>query len=137
MKIYELHGNFFDDKQASYIGETDQKIDIGELVKFNNKYYNCCMRDLKENSLYVRFLDYYLPRNEDDYCEDNLRCPFCGHEEIDSFELSDEDDEYICPQCGSTLKYHREIRVSYDVEVVKEKEPLEVEFKDQENENDN
>lgn len=70
------------------------------------------------------------------YCDDNLRCPFCGYENNDSFELSDEDDEYICPQCGSTLKYHREIKVSYDVEVVEEKEPLEVEFKDQENENE-
>ena len=114
MKIYELPNALFDDKQATYIGETDQKIDVGGLVKFNNKYYNCCRLNLKENSLYVRFLDYYLPRMD---------------EERDSFELSDEDDEYICPQCGSTLKYHREIRVSYDVEVVEEKEPLEVEFK--------
>lgn len=129
MKIYELPNALFDDKQATYIGETDQKIDVGGLVKFNNKYYNCCRANLKENSLYVRFLDSYLPRMDDDYCDDNLRCPFCGYEERDSFELSDEDDEYICPQCGSTLKYHREIRVSYDVEVVEEKEPLEVKFK--------
>ena len=129
MKIYELPNALFDDKQATYIGETDQNIDIGGLVKVNNKYYNCCRANLKENSLYVRFLDYYLPGMNEDYCNDNLRCPFCGYEERDSFELSDEDDEYICPQCGSTLKYHREIRVSYDVEVVEEKEPLEVKFK--------
>lgn len=129
MKIYELPNALFDEKQATYIGETDQKIDVGMLIKFNNRYYNCCMLDIKENSLYVRFLDYYLPRNDDDFCDDNLRCPFCGYEELDSFELSDEDDEYICPQCGSKLKYRREIRVSYDVEVVEEKEPLEVKFK--------
>ena len=129
MKIYELHNNSIFDDKATYIGETDQKIDVGELVKFNNGYYNCCRVNLKENSLYVRFLDSYLPRNDDDYCEDNLKCPFCGYDNNDSFELSDEDDEYICPQCGSILKYRREIRVSYDVEVVEEKEPLEVEFK--------
>ena len=129
MKIYELHGSIFDSKQTTYIGETDQKIDVGELVKFNNKYYNCCSVNLKENSLYVRFLDYYLPRSDEDFNDDYLRCPFCGYENKDSFELSDEDDEYICPQCGSTLKYHREIKVSYYVEVVEEKEPLEIEFK--------
>ena len=129
MKIYELHGSIFDSKQTTYIGETDQKIDVGGLVKFNGRYYNCCGVSFKENSVYVRFLDYYIPRSDEDFSDDYLRCPFCGYEERDSFELSDEDDEYICPQCGSTLKYHREIRVSYDVEVVEEKEPLEVKFK--------
>ena len=129
MKIYELKDCSIDEKSAIYLGETDQKIEIGTLLKFDDKYYTCCMMNTKEDSLYVRFLDYCLPRMDDDYCDDNLRCPFCGYEERDSFELSDEDDEYICPQCGSTLKYHREIKVSYDVEVVEEKEPLEVEFK--------
>lgn len=74
MKIYELPNALFDDKPATYIGETDQKIDVGGLVKFNNKYYNCCRENLKENSLYVRFLDYYLPGMDEDYCNDNLRC---------------------------------------------------------------
>ncbi len=129
MKIYELPNALFDEKQATYIDETDQKIDVGMLIKFNNRYYNCCMLDIKENSLYVRFLDYYLPRNDDDYSDDDLRCPFCGYENEYSAELSDEDDEYICPQCSSKLKYHREIKVSYDVEVVEEKELIEVEFK--------
>lgn len=99
------------------------------MLKLNNKYCRCSAQDLKSNSLYVRFVDYYLPRNDDDFCDDNLGCPFCGYEVVDSFELPDEDDEYICPQCGSKLKYSREVRVSYSVEVVKEKEPIEVEFK--------
>lgn len=129
MKIYELPSGLFEKKDAKYLGETDQKIDVGMLVKFNNRYYDCCMLDIKENSLYVRFLDYWIPRNDDDYSNDYLRCPYCGYENPDSFELSDEDDEYVCPQCGSTLKYHREIKVSYDVEVVEEKEPVEIELK--------
>lgn len=37
--------------------------------------------------------------------------------------------EYLNGLRRSTLKYHREIKVSYDVEVVEEKEPLEVKFK--------
>lgn len=128
MKIYEYLNGLRGEENTNYLGETDQKIDVGGLVKFDHKYYNCCRVNLKENSLYVRFLDYYIPGMDEDYCDDNLRCPFCGYENKDSFELSDEDDEYTCPQCGSTLKYHREIKVSYYVEVVEEKEPLEVEF---------
>ena len=38
MKIYELPNALFDDKQATYIGETDQKIDVGWLVEFNGRY---------------------------------------------------------------------------------------------------
>ena len=129
MKVYELPDNTLDKDKAIFIGETDQQLDFEAMLKIDHKYYRCSIQDLKSNSLYVRFVDYYLPRNDDDFCDDNLRCPFCGYEELDSFELSDEDDEYICPQCGSKLKYNRVVRVSYDVEVVEEKEPLEVEFK--------
>lgn len=126
MKIYEYINRL---RRTIYLGETDQEIELDTLLKIDHKYYRCCKHDLKKDILYVEFVDYYLPRMDDDYCDDNLRCPFCGYEEKDSFELSYEDDEYICPQCGSTLKYHREIKISYDVKVVEEKEPLEVEFK--------
>lgn len=129
MKIYELPDGIIDTDKATFIGETDQQLDFETMLKIDNKYYRCSIQDLEDNSLYVRFVDYWIPRCDDDFSDDNLRCPFCGYEEQDSFELSDEDDEYICPQCGSKLKYHREIKVSYDVEVVEEKEPLEVEFK--------
>lgn len=129
MKIYELKDYSLDEKSATYIGETDQEIEFGALLKFDDKYYTCCMMNINEDSLYVRFVDCWIPRDDDDCSVDNLRCPYCGYENQDSFELLDEDDEYECPQCGCTLKYHREIRVSYDVEVVEEKEPIEVEFK--------
>lgn len=124
MKIYELKHN-----EKTYLGETDQEIEFGTLLKIDNKYYRCCMQDLKRSSLFVEFVDHWIPRDDEDYSDDYLRCPFCGYENQDSFELSDEDDEYECPQCGSKLKYHREIKVSYDVEVVEEKEPQEIEFK--------
>lgn len=129
MKIYEYLNGLRGEENAIYLGETDQEIELDTLLKIDHQYYRCCKHDLKKDILYVEFVKFRLPRNDDDYCEDNLRCPFCGYENEDSFELSDEDDEYICPQCGSTLKYHREIKISYDVEVVERKEPLEVEFK--------
>lgn len=129
MKIYEYLNGLRGEERTIYLGETDQEIELDTLLKIDHKYYRCCKHDFKKDILYVEFVDYYLPGMDDDYCDDNLRCPFCGYEEKDSFELSYEDDEYICPQCGSTLKYHREIKISYYVEVVEEKEPLEVEFK--------
>lgn len=129
MKIYVLPENTLDLNNSIFIGETDQKIEFGTLLKFDNKYYRCSMSDAKNDSLYVRFVDYWIPRNDDDCSDDNLRCPYCGYENKDSFELPDEDDEYECPQCGCKLKYERQIQVSYYSEVVEEKEPVEVEFK--------
>lgn len=132
MKIYEYLNGLRGEEHTNYLGETDQEIEFGTLLKINNRYYCCCKQDLKEDILYVEFVNFYLPRNDDDYCDDDLRCPFCGYENECSSELLDEDDEYICPQCGSTLKYNREIKVSYDVEVVEEKEPTEIKFKEDE-----
>ena len=136
MKIYELINGLFDKGEAKYLGETDQEVEFGALLKVNNRYYRCSVLNSEENSLYVRFVDYWIPKDEDTYNNDYLICPYCGYKDCDSFELSDEEDEYECPQCGSILKYHKEISVSYDVEVVKEKEPLEIEFRNQENENE-
>lgn len=129
MKIYELVNGVFDEGEAKYLGETDQEIEFGVLLKVNNMYYRCSALKAEEDSLYVRFVDFQVPQEGDTYTDDYLTCPYCGYEDHDSFELPDEDDEYECPQCGSTLKYHREISVSYDVEVVEGKEPLKVEFK--------
>ena len=129
MKIYESVKGSFDEGEVKYLGETDQVIEFGVLLKFNSRYYRCLALNPKENALYVRFVDFWIPEDKDSYTNDYLTCPYCGYEDHDSFELPDEDDEYECPQCGSTLKYHREIGVSYDVEVVEGKEPLKVEFK--------
>lgn len=133
MKIYDLKSkSAFDfdesDEKSSYIGETNQYIDFETLLNINGTLFRCCSLDAERDRLYVRKLNRALPKDSETY-EDNLVCPYCGYEELDSFELMDDDDEYICPQCGSKLKYHREIEIHYDCEVVEEKEPIEVEFK--------
>ena len=129
MKIYEFPSETSNESKYTYIGETDQEIQLGAFVKLNNRYYRCCMLDLSNDSSYVQFVNDYIPRDDDTYTNNYLTCPYCGYEDENSFELPDEDDEYECPQCKSILKYNRQITVSYDVQVVKEKEPIEVEFK--------
>ena len=43
----------------------------------------------------------------------NLVCPWCGYEDRDSWELSDSDDSYTCPECGEVFAYERNITVTY------------------------
>jgi len=41
-----------------------------------------------------------------------ITCPWCGHEKMDSWEASDEDDNE-CGFCGNEYKHTREIEVTY------------------------
>lgn len=96
-KIYEMCG----DDYELYLGEVDEDIiDFGKLLLINNNYYECCRLNT-QNELYVRrlYADSDLPEEEETYNEDCLVCPYCGYENKDSFELPDEDDEYVCPRC--------------------------------------
>mgnify|MGYP002868477286 CR=1 FL=1 len=43
----------------------------------------------------------------------NLVCPWCGHEDRDSWELADWDGSYECPACGKLFEYEREVEVPY------------------------
>lgn len=125
MKIYELRNG-----DKVYLGETDKYVDFGQLLLIDSNYYECCSRNTQKE-LFVRWVcvDSDLPQERENYSEDYLVCPYCGYEDEDSFELADEDDEYECPRCKSILKYNRQITVSYDVELVKEEEPIKLELK--------
>lgn len=125
-KIYEL--NEYDNE--IYLGEANESIDFGQLLLINNNYYRCC-RFNTQDELFVRWVcvDGDLPKETETYSNDYLECPYCGYENENSFELPDEDDEYECPQCGSILKYNRQITVSYGVEVVDENKPQEIKLK--------
>lgn len=43
----------------------------------------------------------------------NLICPYCGNEELDSWECKHDSDEYQCKSCGEFFEYEREVLVSF------------------------
>jgi hypothetical protein len=49
---------------------------------------------------------------------DEVTCPWCGHEEMDSWEFSDE-GEKDCGFCGNEYSFLREITVTYATEKLK------------------
>ena len=51
-------------------------------------------------------------------------CPYCGYEEKDSWEMSDEEDERECPCCGGTYDYQRIVTVEYSSQPVKCPKPV-------------
>lgn len=40
---------------------------------------------------------------------DNLVCPYCGHEHMDSWEISDGPSFYTCHECDKNFNYDTEI----------------------------
>lgn len=43
----------------------------------------------------------------------NLVCPYCGYEDKDGWELSDNDGETYCGRCDEEFSYTRNISISY------------------------
>lgn len=52
-----------------------------------------------------------------------VKCPYCGYEHGDSWELPDNDDDYECPGCMSHFAYSRNVEVTYSSEPKTKNEP--------------
>lgn len=49
----------------------------------------------------------------DTFCTDNIVCPWCGHEDLESWELEGDSADAECPECQGVFHYEREISVHY------------------------
>lgn len=110
---------------------TDMPIDMGQILIINNTAYTVCSMHYKGDNNPTRcfvdrmrnqkvFVDEADPE-EQDY-KHEVTCPYCGHENSNSWELSDEEDEYECPNCGSTFSYQRNVTVEYCSQPVRKAE---------------
>lgn len=57
---------------------------------------------------------------EEPWGTDEIVCPWCGYEQLDSWEMPDSDDECECNECGKLFAYERDIQVTYSSERVEE-----------------
>jgi transcription elongation factor Elf1 len=51
---------------------------------------------------------------------DNIVCPYCGHEHIDSWEYDCNDAEAYCGGCGEEFSYERIIQINYTTRKLKQ-----------------
>lgn len=49
----------------------------------------------------------------------NLVCPYCGCEDDDAWELSDNEGETYCSRCGKQFAYTRNLIISYSTNKIK------------------
>lgn len=132
---YNKDGRTPEDDGIKPLFETDKEISISEPITINNVAYSLGSISYKndENGNRVPtwsvayklknqdvFVGYEDPE-EQDYTS-NIICPYCGYEDIDSWECSEEDDEHECGECGSTFSYQRVVTVEYCSQPIKKAE---------------
>jgi hypothetical protein len=101
-----------------YIGEIDTDLNIGEVVKVGDSYYVPGVINHIKKSAGVRKAEVDLEPEDKEY-ESDLTCPYCGYKDVDSWELSDDDEGHECGRCGGTMSYQRIVTVEYSSSPVK------------------
>ena len=104
--------------KGQVIAETTKGLCMYDCVQIEDKKYTISQIHYNPTKYGVREI-IELGEDETNY-EDNLKCPFCGYEEEDSWELSDDQDETECGRCGARLEYTRHVAVTYSA-TLKEK----------------
>lgn len=122
MKLFDISEwckNGLDLTDYPCLGETDvQPVDIGEVIEVENHYYAVEILKRKNDCAGVHEVQ-YSPNPEERMFEDGLVCPYCGYEDNDAFELSDDDGTVECGRCGAEIHYTRNVEVTYSTEPVK------------------
>ena len=94
-----------------YIGEVDIDVSIGTIIQIHNEYYSPGV--VGKGYAGVRQIELNLEPNDERYTR-NAKCPYCGYENDNSWELADSDDNHECRECGAIIEYKRIVTVEYN-----------------------
>lgn len=97
-------------KDYPYIGEVDLNVSIGTVIKIQNKYYSPGV--VGHGYAGVEHIKLNLEPDDESYTN-NVKCPYCGYENNDSWEMDDNDDNHECGGCGAIIAYERVVTVEY------------------------
>jgi Zn ribbon nucleic-acid-binding protein len=123
MKAYkfnmEMFKNDYDYAANQVLFELpDDQVDISSVILFNGQHYRVCMISQKKGFVGVKETEYNVDGKEYDF-EQYITCPYCGHQDKDSWEVSEDDGKIECGACGSEFSYERIVDVSYSTRPIK------------------
>ncbi|MGL4760383.1 MAG: hypothetical protein ACRCWG_02910 [Sarcina sp.] len=101
----------------------EDNVDLWEsAINLNNKFYTvwCSQGDKYK----IRELEKFNIEETETFDEGQVKCPICGEEVSDSWELSDDEGECDCCGCGAVLEWNREVVVNYSAEVKEVAKPI-------------
>lgn len=113
----------WDEVKPFKILNVDEKTDLWEgAINLNNKfYYVCCSQG---NNYQLRELEQFKIDEKETFDENEIKCPICGYEDVDSWEYDNESGEKECVGCGALLEWSREVIVTYSAEIKQVVQPL-------------
>lgn len=122
MKAYLIIKDYFDHDFSNDIPifTHNKELKIFSIYEYNNKYYVPCCIDRKKDYAVVTEIKLNKTGKEFD-CENNIKCPYCGYEDFDSWEADDSSDENECGKCGLSFSYTRWIEITYSSKPVPQK----------------
>lgn len=85
---------------------------IYDVLKHDGKFYIVCSINHQKQYAGVHEVD-FKPEGEEYTYEPQLKCPYCGHEDSDSWEISDDSGTIECGSCGNEFDYERIVTVDY------------------------
>lgn len=93
------------------------------LYRFNDRIYNVTSIE----AIWARVIELKIEDKQETEYEHNLKCPYCGYEDNDSWELYDNDDDFECGRCGALMQYERIVTIEYSAKIVKKPTIIDVE----------
>lgn len=100
---------------------TEKEIDMRKVLIINDVAYavcgmcykdntklSCLVKKLENQEVFVEGKD---PEDED--YTNNIICPFCGYENLDSWEKPDGEETNECENCGSIFSYRQNVTIEY------------------------
>ena len=93
-------------------------VNCGDLIRFEDKVYAIGMVSRGNNFALARLVN-INNAPEEEVSDDYLKCPVCGGEDHDSWELNNEDEKYECGSCGAILSYTSEVTRAFCVSMKK------------------
>lgn len=83
-----------------------------DVYKFKGKFYALRSSISSKDVGQVKEITVDLENTEENY-ESQLKCPVCGWEDQNSWEISDDEGETECGRCGAVLEFIRNITIDY------------------------
>jgi len=103
----------FDESKVEVLADVDN-LDFSDiLLKINNRLYTLNSLNRKNNFATVKEVEIHTDNRELPF-EDNITCPYCNYEDLDSWEHKNDEDTIVCSNCGGEFDYIRYVTVSYD-----------------------
>lgn len=103
-----------------------EKINLFTFYNNHGKYYVAHQISYQKNYAVVEEVKDFEDDPDNFDFESYLKCPYCKHENFDSFELEDSSDSYECGNCGSVISFERIIDITYSSKAVKTSPVVEV-----------